>query len=67
MKKGIYLFLGILGLIIFIIEYPDGFIGYLVCLFSMLLTIVSFIKLFQISKLFREILTEILEILWFWG
>ena len=72
MKKGLLLFLGILGILlfflqIFVFEKPNGFIGYLICNFSILLTIVSFIKLFQISKTFRHVLTEILDLLWFWG
>ncbi len=72
MKKWLFLFLGLMGIALFILqifvfEYPDGFIGYLVCTFSALLTILSFMKLFQISKSFRKFLTEILDLLWFWG
>lgn len=67
MKKWLFLFLGILGIVlfnlqVFVFESPDGFIGYLVCLFSVLLTIISFIKLYQVSKTFREVLINILEI-----
>lgn len=68
MKKGLLLFLGILGIVffilqIFVFESPDGFIGYLVCLFSILLSLISFIKLFQISKTFREFIKSLLEFL----
>lgn len=68
MKKWLFLFLGIVGIVlfnlqVFVFESPDGFIGYLVCLFSVLLTIISFIKLYQLSKTFREVLKTILEML----
>lgn len=68
MKKWLFLFLGIVGIAlfnlqVFVFESPDGFIGYLVCLFSVLLTIISFIKLYQLSKTFREVLKNILEML----
>lgn len=68
MKKWLFLFLGIVGIVlfnlqVFVFESPDGFIGYLVCLFSVLLTIISFIKLYQVSKIFREVLKNILEML----
>lgn len=68
MKKWLFLFLGILGIVlfilqIFILEWPDGFIGYLVCLFSVLLTILSFIKLYQISKTFRGFIKCLLGLL----
>lgn len=67
MKKWLFLFLGLIGIVLFILqifvfEYPDGFTGYLVCL----LTIISFIKLFRLSKSFRKFLKEIL-LLGFWG
>lgn len=67
MKKWLFLFLGIVGIVlfnlqVFVFESLDGFIGYLVCLFSVLLTIISFIKLYQVSKTFREVLINILEI-----
>lgn len=60
-KKWLYLFLGILGIVMFVLqifafESLDGFINYLVCLFSILLTVISFIKLYQVSKIFREFL-----------
>ncbi len=72
MRKWLFLFLGLMGIVffvlqVFVLEYLDGFIGYLVCTFSVFLTIISFIKLFQISKLFRKFLTEFLDLLWFWG
>lgn len=68
MKKWLFLFLGIVGIVlfnlqVFVFENPDGFIGYLVCLFSVLLTIINFIKLYQVSKTFREVLKNILEML----
>lgn len=68
MKKWLLLFLGIVGIVlfslqVFVFESPDGFFGYLVCLFSVLLTIISFIKLFQVSKTFREVIKSILEML----
>lgn len=67
MKKWLFLFLGVLGIVlfilqIFILEWPDGFIGYLVCLFSVLLTIISFIKLYQVSKTFRGFIKCLLEL-----
>lgn len=68
MKKWLFLFLGIVGIVlfnlqVFVFESPDGFIGYLVCLFSVLLTIISFIKLeCQVSNKFREVLKNLLEI-----
>lgn len=67
-KKWLYLFLGILGIVMFVLqifafESLDGFINYLVCLFSILLTVISFIKLYQVSKIFREFLHGILELL----
>lgn len=68
MKKWLFLFLGIVGIVlfnlqVFVFENPDGFIGYLVCLFSVLLTIISFIKLYQASKTFRGFIKNILEML----
>ena len=68
MKKWLFLFLGIVGIVlfnlqVFVFESPDGFIGYLVCLFSALLTIISFIKLYQVSKTFRGFIKNILEML----
>lgn len=68
MQKWLFLFLGILGIVLFILQIfvfasPDGFIGYLVCLFSTLLTIISFIKLYQVSKKFREFIECLLELL----
>lgn len=67
MKKWLFLFLGIVGIVlfnlqVFFFESPDGFMGYLVCLFSVLLTIISFIKLYQVSNKFREVLKNLLEI-----
>lgn len=65
-KEMIYFLLGTLGILLFILqifvfESPDGFFGYLVCLFSTLLTILSFIKLYKISKTFRSYLKALLE------
>ena len=67
-KQILFLLLGSLGIILFILqifvfESHNGLIGYLVCLFSMLLTIISFIKLFKISKKFRATLETLLELL----
>ncbi len=68
MKKWLFLFLGILGIVLFILQIfvfasPDGFIGYLVCLFSTLLTIISFLKIYHVSKTFRGFIKFLLELL----
>lgn len=68
MKKRIYALTGGLGILIFILQIfvfqsPDGILGYFICLFSVLLTIISSIRLYQLSPRFREIIKWILEAL----
>ena len=72
LKKIGYLFLGLVGILIFILqvfvfESPDGFLGYIVCLTSMLITVISLIRLCQISKSFCAFFKELIDLLLFWS
>ena len=69
-NKKIYIILLILGLIsfnlqVFVFSYPDGWIGFLLCLCSTTLIIGSITKLCQLSKKFRAFLADILYILFY--
>lgn len=61
-------FVGLLALVLqaFVFEYPDGFLGFILCLASIYLMLGSIIKLCKTSKLFKDnILTVILDMI-FW-
>lgn len=61
-------FIGLLTMIlqVFIFEYPDGFIGFIICLASVYLMLGSIIKLCKTSKIFKDtILFTILDMI-FW-
>ena len=68
MKNKIYALLIVIGITIFnlqivVFQTPNGFLGYLLCLFSTLTIILTSIKLFQNSKRFQEFIKIILEML----
>lgn len=61
-------FIGLLALVlqVFVFEYPDGFLGFILCLASIYLMLGSIIKLCKTSKFFKDnILTTILDMI-FW-
>lgn len=63
----ILLIIGLLGFIlqIFVFEAPDGFLGFILCLFSIYLIIGSIIKLCKLSKKFKNTLLDVLDLLFF--
>lgn len=66
----LYIFLGLVGLIMFILQifvfaYPNGIIGYFLCLLSVLLVFGSIVKICKISKKSKSYILSILDIL-FW-
>lgn len=69
-QKKLCMVLLILGLLsfnlqVFVFSYPDGWIGFLLCLLSTALIMGSITKLFQLSKKFRDFLLNILDMLSF--
>lgn len=69
-KMFLYSMIGLIGLIIFILQifvfaYPDGIIGYFLCLFSIYMIFGSIIKLWIISSKFKNSILSFLDIL-FW-
>ena len=66
----LYTILLLLGLSIFILqifvfEYPDGILGFIVCLISIYLVLGSIMKLCKLSKKFKNVLKNTIDIL-FW-
>lgn len=63
----ILLMIGLLGftLQIFVFAYPDGLIGFILCLTSIYLIFGSIIKLCKLSKRFKSTLLDTLDILFF--
>lgn len=60
----------VMGLLIFILqlfvfEYPDGFLGFIVCLISIYLILGSILRLCKISKTFKSYLLDFLDLLFF--
>lgn len=69
-KTILYTILLLLGLSIFILqifvfEYPDGILGFIVCLISIYLVLGSIMKLCKLSKKFKNVLKNTVDIL-FW-
>ncbi len=63
----VLLAIGISGFILqlFVFEAPNGVLGFLMCLFNIYLIIGSIIKLCKISKIFKNSLLDILDLLFF--
>ena len=61
----IFLIIGILTFILqlFIFEAPDGILGFTICLISILTIEFSIIKLYKTNKKFKEIFTNLLDML----
>lgn len=51
---------------VFIFQYPDGIVGFLVCVSCVMLFLTSIIKLCQLSKKFKSFFQELIEVLFFW-
>lgn len=49
----------------FVFEAPDGIFGFILCLFSIYLIMGSAIRLCQLSKKFKNIIFNILDLLFF--
>ena len=67
-KKVMYTFLMIMGLIsfilhIFVLEKPDGNIGMILCMIEVGLITSSTVRLYQLSKEFREGLKKFIDII----
>lgn len=67
MLCAILLVIGLVGFIlqIFIFEAPDGFLGFMLCLFNIYLIIGSIIRLCKLSKKFKNTFLDVLDILFF--
>lgn len=63
--SSIFLIIGILTFIlqIFVFEAPDGILGFIICLISILTIEFSIIKLYKTNKKFKEIFTSLLDML----
>ncbi len=63
----IILVLGLLGFIlqVFVFAYPDGILGFFLCLIFIYLIIGSILKLCKLSKLFKNSLLDVLDLLFF--
>lgn len=69
-KTILYTILLLLGLStfilqIFVFEYPDGILGLIVCIISIYLVLGSIMKLCKLSKKFKNVLKNTVDIL-FW-
>ncbi len=68
LKKGIYLLLFFVSLIlfvlqVFILEYPDGDVGMVVCMVLSATMVFTCVKLIQMSQTFKETLKKVINIL----
>lgn len=63
----ILLILGLLSFILqlFVFEAPDGTFGFIICLISIYLIIGSILKLCKLSKVFKNNLLDLLDLLFF--
>ncbi len=63
----ILLIIGLLGFIlqVFVFEFPDGTLGFILCLINIYLIIGSIIKLCKLSKKFKSTLLDTLDLLFF--
>lgn len=64
---GVLFIIGLLSFILqlFILEFPNGILGLLLCLFSIYLMVGSMIKLCKLSEKFKSKLLDILDLLFF--
>lgn len=63
--SSIFLIIGILTFILqlFVFEAPDGILGFIICLISILIIEFSIIKLYKTNKRFKESFTRLLDML----
>lgn len=63
----IFFIIGLLGFILqlFILESPDGILGFIMCLFNIYLMIGSIIRLCKLSKKIKNFLLELIDLLFF--